>query len=857
MIVFVADDVGVARAVGDNKMGELIRRIRYLLSWHERRKELADEMEFHREMAAQAGKKNFGNDLRLREEANEAWGWLWLERLQQDLRFAARMAFRSPGFTLAVLLILAVGIGVNLCAFSLFNSVALKLMPVRDAERIVRLERRSPNNYTSEMSYPSFLFYREHAKSLSATMAVLGVPPMQIDDDLQPTSVSFVTGNYFSELGTSPLYGRMLDAADDDGESPAVAVLSYGVWQRRFGGDPSAVGRVIHLNGLPVTVVGVTPFEFASLGGQHPDVWLPIAQQPHLIAKSTVINEWTSLSVRMWGKLAPGVQPGAAARELRSLTDELRKQHPDAVWDDERIEISPGGHLQVMQPEQYRVAALVGVLTLLILVVTCTNIGGLMLARAVAREREIGIRVSLGAGPARIFRQLCTESLMLAAAGSLTGLVLAYAAMRLMLVKTDAPGWISAAPDWRVASFSVFITILAALFFGLAPALQVTRRGRRSANVRQALVGIQIAASCVLLIVASLLTRAAEHAIYKYPGFEYQQLFTIDPQLGHHDYKLDAARSYFDRMTNQLAAVPGVSGIALVKLPPLGHAVTREDAQVHGRAVKIYPNWVSPEFFEVMGIPIRLGRTFYPGEQNAVIVSESFARQQWPTENPLGQKVGEDGSTKDVVVGVVGDAHINALSDDDAMEEYWPAGKDDWPSMAMVVRVATGDGNSVVSATKTINARLDPFVFPEIRKIATLYHENVRDIEVLASVVSAVGMVAVALSCMGIVGLVAYTVSQRMREIAIRMVLGADSRSVLATVLNQFRWPTVVGIVCGVSIAAAGSTALRVALYGIGNLDPASYVAGCVLLIVILSLSMFLPATRALRLNISAILRRD
>ena len=352
MIVFIADDVRLARTVGDNEMGELIRRIRYLLTWHERRKELADEMEFHREMAAQAGKKNFGNDLRLREEANEAWGWLWLERLQQDLRFAARMAFRSPGFTLAVLLILAVGIGVNLCAFSLFNSVALKLMPVRGAERIVRLERRSPNNYTSEMSYPSFLFYREHAKSLSATMAVLGVPPMQIDDDLQPTSVSFVTGNYFSELGTSPLYGRMLDASDDDGESPAVAVLSYGVWQRRFGGDPAAVGRVIHLNGLPVTVVGVTPFEFASLGGQHPDVWVSIAQQPHLIAKSTVINEWTSLSVRMWGKLAPGVQPEAAARELRSLTDELRKLHPDAVWDDERIEISPGGHLQVMQPEQ-------------------------------------------------------------------------------------------------------------------------------------------------------------------------------------------------------------------------------------------------------------------------------------------------------------------------------------------------------------------------------------------------------------------------------------------------------------------------------------------------------------------------
>ncbi len=837
-------------------MGEWIRRLRYLLSWRRREAELVDEMEFHREMTARAGRRNFGNALRLREDAGEAWGWMWLERLLQDLRFAMRLWLRSPGFTLTVLLVLAIGIGVNLCAFSFFNTVALKLLPVRDPERIVRLERRSPSNYTSEMSYPSFLFYRDHAKSLNATMAVLGVPPMQIGDDVQPASVSFVTANYFGELGTPALYGRMLDAADDASDAPAAVVLSYGVWQRRFGGDPTIVGRVIRLNGVPVEVAGITPFTFASLGGQHPDLWLPISQYARLISRSTVLEDWTELSVRMWGKLAPGVEREAASRELRKLTDALRKQHPESVWEDERIDVSPGGHVQVMQPEQYRIAALVGALTLLILVVTCTNIGGLMLARAVAREREIRIRMSIGAGSARIFRQLCTENLMLAAAGSLAGLGLSTAAMRIVLLKAEAPGWMSAAPDWRVAIFAAAVTIVAMLLFGLAPALQATRRRTQSIAVRQFLVGTQIAAGCVLLIVASLLTHAAESAIYKYPGFEYQQLLTVDPQLGHHGYKPEDARNYFDRLTTSIAAVPGVSGVALVKLPPLGHGVSREDTEVRGRTFKIYPNWVSPEFFGAMGIPIRLGRTFYPGEKNAVIVSESFARQQWPSENPLGQKVGDDASATDVVVGVAGDAHINAVGDDDAMEEYWPAAQGDLPAMTAIVR-SSRDEKAIIAATKAINEELDPTVFPEIRHVGSLYRQKIQEVEVMASVVSVAGFVAVALSCIGIVGLVAYTVSQRMKEIAIRMVLGADSRAVVATLLAQFRWPVTIGICAGVAIAAAGSKALRAVLYGVGNFDPASYMAGCLLLVSLAFLSMFLPATRALRLNIYSVLRRD
>jgi predicted permease len=837
-------------------MGQLFRRIRYLLNWRRFDAELADEMEFHREMAARDGRNNFGNTLLLREQAYEAWGWTWLDRLLQDLRFGTRIWARSPGFTLTAVLVLAIGIGVNVSAFSFFDTVALKSLPVPESERIVRLERRSPTNYTSEMAYPSFLFYREHTKTLSAAMAVLGVPPMQIDDDLQPTSASFITANYFTELGTRAAYGRMFNSTVDDRvEAPPVIVLSYGLWQRRFGGDSTVIGRVIHLNKKPVTVIGITRFDFASLGGQNPDLWMPIAQQPYFIERSKVLEDWTNASVRMWGRLAHGVNETTAEQELRMLTDELRRQHPDAVWNDEYIQSSPGGHLQVMQPEMYGVATMVGVLTLLILISSCTNLGGLMLARAVTREREIGIRIAIGAGRARIFRQLCTESVLLAAIGSLAGLALATVAMRIVLAKTDAPKWLSASPDWRVILFTIGMMVVASLLFGLTPALQVARQRQRKTAARQILVGTQIAASTVLLIVAALLLRAATHALYTDPGFGYEQLLSIDPRLGHHNYTPEAAGAYLDQMQSRLRGLPGVSSVSLVKLPPLGHVVSREGREIRGRAVQLYPNWVAPDFFHTMGIPLRVGRTFYSGEKHAVIVSESFARQQWPGQNPLGQQIG-DGTSKDTVIGVVGDAHINALSDSDATEQYWAAQQADMPDMVLIVR-STGEPGSLSLTAKALSKGLDASIFPEIRQIKLLYREDVSQIKLLATIVSLVGMTAVLLSCVGIIGLVTFSVRQRTKEIAIRIALGAGRASVLTAVVYHFRWPTAIGLIAGTVGAAFGSKVLRVVLYGVSNLDLASYVAGSALLAALVSLSILIPAIRVLRLNLATILHYD
>ena len=836
-------------------MGELFRRIKYLINRRRLDAELASDMEFHREMAARAGRSNFGNTLRMREQAREAWGWTWLDRLVQDLRYGVRILARAPGFTLMAVMVLAIGIGVNVSAFSLFDMMALKPLPVRDPASLVRLERRAPTAYSSEMPYTSILFYAQHTKTLSATIAVLGVPPMQIEDDVHPVSVSFVTPNYFTELGAPAAYGRLLNPGQDSNTSDApTAVLSYGFWQRRFGGDLSIVGRTIRLNRKPATVIGILPNNFASLGGQHPEIWLPIAQQPYFVQGSNALTG--DSAARMWGRLAPGVSANTAEQELRALTNELRRQHPKDIWDGEYLQSSPGGHFQVMQPEMYQVAAMVAVLTLLILAVACANLGGLMVARAVTREREIGIRVAIGASRARIFRQLCTESLLLSTLGSAAGLVLGYVVLRIALSKSETPAWLTATPDWRVLLFTIGITLVAALFFGLAPALPIARQRQHKTIARQVLVGAQVGASCILLIVAGLLVRATQHALYSDPGFGYEQLISIDPQLEQHGYAPAAARAYLDQMQARLRTVPGVRSVGLVKLPPLGHTVDREQTEIGGHKVLIYPNWVEPGFFATMRIPILLGRDFYAGEKNAVIVSQSFARQQWPGANPIGKRLSDDAANHDIVVGVAGNARINALSDNDATEQYWAAQPDDMPEMAVMVRTA-GTPDSLPPIAKSISESLDPRLFPEIRPLKGLYRDYVFMVEKVAAVVSLIGMVAVLIAGIGIVGLVAFTVSQRTKEIAIRLALGARHAQVLFAVLRQFLWPVAIGLVAGAGIAAAASKVLRKALYGVSNFDPAGYGVAIGVLLAIVAVAALLPARRALRLDLAKILHYE
>ena len=833
-------------------MSELFRRIKYLINRRRLDAELESDMEFHREMAARAGRSNFGNALRMREQSREAWGWTWLDRLAQDLRYAARTLARSPGFTVTAVLVLAIGIGVNVAAFSLFNMVALEPLPVRDPGSLVRLQRRSPEIISGEMPYATAMFYRDHAKTLSGVLTMMGAR-LSLEDHLEPVKTNFVSANFFRELGATAAYGRLLDAERDEaGNAPPVVVLGHEFWVRRFGADPAIVGKVIHLNRRPVTVVGVEPYRFPSLDGEGAEVWLPMTQQPYFVEGSKVLTDVSNGSVHVWGRLAGGATVSEAEQELLGLTNELRKRFPKDIWKDEYIRSDPGGHLHVMEPGMYKVAEMVGVLTLLILAVTCANLGGLQLARGVTREREMGIRMALGASAKRIFRQLLTESLVLALMGSAAGMLLAWGTLKIVLAKTVSPVWLSAAPDWRVLAFVVAMALIAAILFGFAPALQIARQRQRKTLARQLLVGAQIAASCVLLIVASLLVRAVQHALYTNPGFGYERVISLDPGLGQHGYSPADAEGYLDQLRSRLQALPGVTSVSLVKLAPMGHSISRIDTEINGRKVAIYPNWVDGEFFRTMEIPLLMGRNFLPGEKNAVIVSESLARKQWPGENPLGKPYWDT----ETVVGVAGNAHVNAMNDGDAMEIYQQAQKADMPDMVVLVKSA-GEPDELTPMAKSMVESLNSKLFPEISLLKSGFRKDMEQVELVASAVTLIGLVAVALAAVGILGLVSFSVSQRMKEIAIRMALGAKKVQVLAAVLRQFVWPVAIGMAAGAGIAAAASRVLRIALYGVSNLDPASYAAAILVLVAIVGLAALLPARRALRLDLAKTLHYD
>jgi len=848
-------------------MLELFRRLQYLFNRRRLDEELASEMETHRQLAERHG-GHFGSTLRLREEARDAWGWTWIDRLLQDLRYAARMLRKSPGFTFAAVLMLAIGIGVNVAAFGFFNLIFFKPLPVREPDTLVRFDRRSPHSYASYVPYPEMDFIRQYSRTLSAVLGSAG-GRLRIEGEEKWLGTRFVTGNFFSELGATPALGRLISPTIDDapGAQPVV-VLSHAFWETHFA-DPAIAGKMIRLNGKPVTVAGVLSSDFSGLDLSKVEIWLPIKQQPFFVSGSRLLNDFSDNDgVDMWGRLKPGLSAKAAEDEMRALLVPLHKQHPTEVWENETLHPDPAGYARVVHgrskgsgppaspwQEIYPIVALVGAFVILILAVSCGNLGSLLLARSVAREREIAIRVSVGAGRARLIRQLFTESLLLAFLGSVAGLALAFVTLRTFILFVDAPTWLKATPDWRVVGFSIVVGGVAAVMFGLTPALQVARQGRRATFMRQLLIGGQVAASCVLLIVSGLLVRALDHALHFYPGFEYQHVVAIDPDLSSHGYSPAKASAFLAELRNRLSQLPGVESIAYTSIPPLGGTVETTSTEIGGRQVAIHVSRVSPEFFQTMAIPILHGRNLRPGETHSILIGESFAQLAWPGEDPIGKEFTGDG-TAYTIAGVVGTARLVQREDSAAVEAYYPLEVGNLPSVVVLVKTSAppeGLRRALVATGKAIS----PDVAPYTQLLRISFSDRVKSLEDSAIVVSMLGGVALLIACLGIVGLVAYTVSQRTKEIGIRMALGANPAHVMSTVLRQFRVTVIAGLFAGVLGAAALSQLLQRELYGVSHLDPLAYLAAVGLFCVVAAAAAMAPAKRALRIDPMRALRYD
>jgi len=835
-------------------MMELLRRLSYL--WNRRRleREMAEEMAYHRELLSADRRTHFGDDLRLREDAREVWGWTWLDRARQDLTYGARVLRHAPGFTLTAMLVLALGIGVPLTAFrGVFADLQGDAAP--DPDSLVRLTRRAPGSHMTNLTYAELAFYTAHAQSFRNVIGVTegheavfsesaaGAAPASNPESI---SVAFATANYFPEFGVAPALGRVLTPDDERPDAEPAAVIVESFWQRRLGGDPAVIGRSIYINGKRLVVVGVLPRSSRSGG----DVWVPLVRQPYVVEGSTLLTG-SHAALELYGRLRPGVSPQASQHETRALAASLRERWPERILTDEYLEARPIYAFDT-NSEEFKIALTAAALVLLLLVAACANLGTLVLARGVTREREIRVRMALGASRLRIVRQLFTESLLLALLSGLAALLLSTAVMKAIQLLLDGTG--SVAPEWRAIAATFGAALLSALVFGLPPAFRLTSLVPRAGRARPIFLGAQVAASCLLLVVASLLVNSRQRLGAADPGFEYRQLVWVSPGLKAHGYGGPAAQAYFDLLRARSAAWPDVKATSLVQLAPWSNL--HLGANWMGR--QFDGNEVDPDFLDTMGMRLVRGRNFRPGEGGVAIVSEATADAVWPNEDPLGKPLPWSTQAQ-TVIGVVRNASTTLVGNLEPREFYLPRSPSEAPDAALLVRVS-GSPHDVVRRLREAARDLDPRLQPDVQVVTDAYDREVARASVALAVIGILGTVATLLSVIGLAGLAGYTVAQRTREIGLRIALGARARHVVGAILAPMSRPIVIGFIGG---ALGGSAVARVlrsgipTMSGINVYDPLPYVLALVLFAGVAGLSILAPGRRAMRINPVRALRHE
>jgi predicted permease len=824
-------------------MGELWRRLWFLLNRRRFERELQDEMDAHRAMKA-GGEAPFGNTLRLRDEAVDAWGWRPLERLVQDLRFGVRLLWRSPAFTLTAILVLALGVGVNLAAFQIFERLALAPRPVREPDTLVHLYRRSPQSTSTTFAYPAFDFYRRHGGRLASPMARVTASVSIGEGDGRRATAVFVSGNYFPEMGGAPLAGRLLAPADDDRASPPSAVVSEDFWRAALGGDMEALRRPLLVNGHALTIVGFAPRPFVGLDGRSPALWIPVSHHAAVFPGSTLLQDWTGGAVEFYARVPPDVPAAAVVADLRRAVDALRRDRPNHVWDGEWLELRDAGHL-VALGEAAPAFALVAALVALVLVAACMNLGLLVLARTLVRGREFAIRLSVGATRRRLARQLLTEHLLLGLLGTAAGCLVAMPIAAAVFSVTGESPAVAPAFTIRTVVVAGLLAVLSSMTFGFAPLWQTLKpESPRRLRLRNVMLTAQVAAATALLSVSGLLVRGVTRTVQVPLGFDYQHTFVADPDLLSHGLTADAAAGYWNRVAERVRQQPGVAAAAVSSLPPLGDRM-----HVNAERTVIYE--VTPGFFDTLQIAVRRGRIFLPGERGVVVVGEALARRRWSGQDPLGQNW--DGHT---VIGVVADARTVRLNESGATEAYRALTSRDMPQSVLIVRTH-GDPQGVIPGVRALLQAEDARLTPQITALADALDDKLAGARQAAQLVSALGICALLLAATGLAGMVAFTVSERLREIGVRLALGARPADVVRAIVRQFRVPLLSGAAAGSLLAGLAGMILASELYGISSLDPAAHLGAFALFLLVTALATLPSLRRALRVDPIQILRHE
>lgn len=825
------------------------------------------------------------------------------------MRYALRGMRTSPGVTAAAVVTLALGIGANSAIFSVFEQVILRLLPVAAPQELELLEvsgKQAPGMAMADhrhtvLSYPQYLDLKERARSMAGLIARMGAPlTLAHQGEGERASGDLVSGNFFAVLGVRPHLGRLFTEEDDrkEGGHPVV-VLGYEFWQRRFGARADILGQRIRVNGQLMEVIGVTPPEFRGLLSHHaPDVYMTLAMRKQIhpvLGRMKRIPERMIRVLAVLGRRQAGVSHAQAAAEMqavwRSIQEDELKQMGPLIRDRteflaRKMMLTPalqGIHTlrERMEKPLLSVMALVG----LVLLIACVNVAGLLMARAVARGRELAVRVALGASRLALARQVLLESLLLGLAGGAAGLLVALWTTKLLETLVEGSRFV-AGLNATVVAFNFGLALLTAVLCSLAPAWQATRAevaaalkdqtagaaaGRGQARFRQAAVVGQVALSLLLLVAAGLFARTLYNLRTFDPGFRTEKLlsFGVDPALN--GYDPERARAFYEQLTERLRRLPGVRDAGAAELAVIGGGEMGSGVRVEGYQARegedpgTSRNVVSPGFFRTLGIPVVLGREFderdRAGAPKVVVVNEAFVRRYLQGRNPLGRKI-SFGGPKDVldieIVGVVKNQKSAELREETKCLAYTPAAQaEDVPPLTFYL-LAERDEAALAPEARRVVRELDADLpLFRVQTVAARREEALQLERTVAQLAGTFAGIATLLAAVGLYGLVGYGVARRTREIGLRIALGAGRRQVFGGIVREALLYLGLGLAAGLPVALALGRLLQSQLFGLPAHDPAALAAAAAALTLATLAAAALPARRAARVDPAAALRHE
>ncbi len=811
-----------------------------------------------------------------------------MQTLLQDLRYAARMLFKRPGFTMVAIVALALGIGANTAIFSVINSILLRPLAYHDPERLVTINHDYPKiNLKASVSAPGYAHYRDNAKSFESVAAITGGSfNLTGGGDPERLNGARVTHNFFSALGATAARGRVFLPEEDQPGRNKVVVLNHGFWQRRFGGDRGILNQNITLNDESYTVVGIMPpsFQFGRELGQVRDIWTPIAFTPEQLSTNNLTNEFLFVVAR----LKPKVTIQQAQAELDTIAANLRQQFmPGADRSNWGLTTESFRELVVGDIRQ-ALWILMGIVGL-VLLIACANVANLLLARAADRQKEMAIRTALGAGRWRVIRQLLTESALLSVTGGAIGLLLAWWGISALVKVNEAqiPRASEIGLDWRVLAFTLGVALLTGIIFGLVPSLQISkadlhetlkeggRTGSSAARgwVRGTLVVLEMALALVVLISAGLLIRSFWRLQQVNPGFVPQNVLAMSVTLPATKYREPVQRAnFFKELLQQIRMLPGVRSAGACSILPLSGNNSSGSFRIEGRDVpqgQSLPHgdrWAATtDYFSTMKIPIVRGRFFDDRDtmesQPVAIIDETMQRKYWPNEDPVGKRISFQGGQQNPIwreiVGIAGHVKHRGLEGESRVQYYIPHSQVQNANMNLAVRT-DADPTSLAGVVRgAINGMDKDLPVFRVQTLEQYVIDSMAQRRFALTLLGIFALVALALASVGLYGVLSYSVTQRSHEIGIRLALGARVTDVLRLVIGQGMLLALAGVALGVVGAFLLTRLMANLLFGVTASDPLTFVAIALLLTLVALVACFVPARKAMKVDPMVALRYE